>query len=41
MPINPDLPTKIYRLMNKIGVLKMYQAYKLKKKSKKLKDNLK
>jgi hypothetical protein len=41
LPINPDLPTKTYRFMSKIGVLEIYQAYKLKKKSKKMIKNLK
>lgn len=40
LPINPDLPTKIYRLMSKIGVLNLYQTYKLKKKSKLLFKNI-
>lgn len=34
LPINPDLPTKVYRFMSKLGILKYYQSYKLKKKRK-------
>ena len=40
LPINPDTPTKIYRLMSKLGVLNYYQAYKLKKKTNKLLRNI-
>lgn len=41
LPINPDLKTKIYRLMSKLGVLNTYQTYKLKKKSKFFLEKLK
>lgn len=41
LPINPDLPTKIYRAMSKLGVLNYYQSYMLKQKTKSLIKNLK
>lgn len=41
LPINPDTPTKIYRLMSKLGMLYWYQSYKLKKKTSYLTENLK
>ena len=41
LPINPDRDTKMYRLMSKLGVLKLFQAYKLKQKTNKLLKNMK
>lgn len=36
LPINPDRDTKMYRFMSKLGVLKLFQDYKLKQKTNKL-----
>jgi hypothetical protein len=41
LPINPDLTTKMYRLMSKLGILNYYQAYRLNQKTSKFLKNLK
>jgi hypothetical protein len=40
LPLNPDLPTKVYRLMSKLRILRYYQSYKLKKKRQSFIKNL-